>query len=386
MDGVTAWVDGMAVGIGRHRLLRVAEASVAQPFPLSEGPVEGIATVDGLPVLQLSLGELVGRAQPPGGKLVVVAMPCGRLALRAEAVTPGLPAGDPDRLDEMVAAAIPWPEPPSLPFPTTPGSPWVDRRRRLAVLFATHNGLRLALPANAIQSVEWIDAWWPRTDGTDGFLLLLGYRLMAGRGLTDDAGQGGAAGRYALLPRGERPVLTADATDGVRRVSCRDIHAAHHPDGKMSWWIAEKNRAPVRLLTLDGPAETLDADESAGRRRPTSRPIVVLARYATVRFTLPVSLVSAVLPAPVDGPILRPPRVAALFGRSATPRYLLEIAGQRSRLLPVDEVRLVRLPDPSSWVPLPACPPAIGKRFRAMGRIGEDWVLVSRRHRLADPG
>lgn len=386
MDGVTARVAGRSIGIPLHRLHRVLDAGEAQPFPLTAWPIEGVATVDALPVLQISLGGALGIAQPPGGKLVVIDTPSGRLAIRAETVTRDLPAGvtESDTLDRLIS----WPHPPDLLVPSRLATPWIDRRGRLPVLIATGGGTRLALPADSVQTIERIDGWSPQTTPDDAFLLRLGWRVVAARRLGPACPDGGP-GIFALMPRDNAPVLTADHVERVRAVSYRDIHGVRLADGQMSWWIAEAPGAtPIRLRRFDHLTAILkpgdNANQDAPRRRRTSpMPVALLVRCGAVRFTLPISGVANVLLPPDTGAARHRPRHAAgLFGQAATApaRFLLRLAGRRATVLGVDHVALIRLPDPTAWAPLPACPPAIAKRFQAMARIGDGWVLLSRRH------
>ncbi len=109
-------------------------------------------------------------------------------------------------------------------------------------------------------------------------------------------------------------------------------------------------------------------------------PIVMLVRRADLQFTLPIARLVIVL-SPLAGSAATAalPQGAKLLGEPSA-RLMLRLAGARPLFLGVDRMALVRLPDPTTWAPLPTCPASIGRRFQAMARLDGAWVLLSRDH------
>ncbi|HYD32796.1 MAG TPA: chemotaxis protein CheW, partial [Azospirillaceae bacterium] len=197
---LTVVADGIRRGIVMNRVRRIDEAGPVTPLPFTEAPVEGVATVDGRPVLQLNLAQALGQSARPGGKVVVVAVTGVPVALRVDAVHAEEPGEGADAaaldLEQLVAKALPGAQIERRALTAGGGEEAAPgaARRHIALLMVSVGDEVLAFPAERVERVGRVES----------------LRSLPGR---DDGHHALASVEGELLPA--RRLVAAGSTDGA---------------------------------------------------------------------------------------------------------------------------------------------------------------------------
>src|SRR4051812_5346272 len=75
---------GVSLTVDEARVRNFGYAETLTPVPFSDGAVEGLADIDGRPVVQIDLARALGGPAGTGGKRAVMSVPAGEVALRIQ--------------------------------------------------------------------------------------------------------------------------------------------------------------------------------------------------------------------------------------------------------------------------------------------------------------
>ncbi|MBP2231168.1 hypothetical protein J2847_004480 [Azospirillum agricola] len=339
-----------------HAIAEAGEGSASPtPLPLAEPPIEGVAAVEGRPVLQIDLARaLAGGPDAPSGTgriLVVAATEAGALALRVEdarwagaATAPVLDLG----------TSLPWTGD-TVPVAASAPRPCRGADAMLPLLPVHHAGERVALRIDRLDRVERPDSLTP-VPGSRDVLLRFGDALLTARPLT---GEGAGDAPCALVLRGDAPgeqaALLVERALGVERCPLDRLTALRHSDGVESLWWRREDGEPLRVIDpgpLFGWAATAGGEGRVGEAarwtppRP-ARPDVLEVEIAGHAVAFPLALVAGVDEASFAGGPAR-----------------LRLAGMR-RALPVDRLRPLATDGTVGWRSLTALPPSVAPLFDA---------------------
>jgi chemotaxis signal transduction protein len=399
---------GVSVTVDEARVTSFGYAGALTPVPGSDGAVEGLADIDGRPVVQIDLARALGGPAGTGGKRAVVSMPAGEVALRIQDVAVVKDGEGGGSLD--IQALQPWTACPSwsgqIPAEAGPASKPDDRfEPGVPVLIVEAGGETTGLLVSGGERVEAARAVLDAGTG-GGLVVAIGDQLLAGRRLGSTREAGDRDGAWAVVvPRRDGGVF-ALVVDRV--VKLTEIHPARlfpidNANGGRAIWYAE---ADVVLPVLSVGAACGDAPDplppgGAPQRSPAVCPKHVAAIRPGVRadcggiaVVLPFETVNRALDSSLQ--ILdRRPRgqgraalpvldAAALLGPSGSRRHGRWLAVQTcdgELILTVNALRLEPHSDGPAWRSLPAMPPASVALFDALRQdAAGGWI-----YRLRSP-
>ncbi len=264
----------------------IAEAGSVTPLPIAVPWVEGIASVNDAPVVQVNVAGALGlpadpwgNGQSEGGRrgrvVVLVATAVGDLALRVDDARWGRDSDAP-MLD--VAAVLPWcggfVEVGRAPLaPAAARAPLSVGRSLLRV---RQEGDELALRLDRLDWIERAEPVAPLPESA-AWLVAVGGGLLPGRSLSGpilpepvDASARTASARgptrHAVVLRGdapgERAALLVDRAIGVERCPPDALMSVRHPEGGRSVWWQRADAPPLRVID-PGPLFGWSAAEEA---------------------------------------------------------------------------------------------------------------------------
>jgi chemotaxis signal transduction protein len=393
---------GVSVTVDEARVTNFGYAAPLTPVPCSDGAVEGLADIDGRPVVQIDLARALGGPAGTGGKRVVVSVPAGEVALRIQDAAVAKDGEGGESLD--IQALQPWTACPDssgrilaeIGPAFEPGVP---------VLIVEAGGETIGLLVSGGEHVEAARGVLDAGVG-GGLLVVTGDRLLAGQRLGPVRDSGDRFGAWAVIvPRRDGSVfaLVVDRVVKLTEIDPARLFPIDTASGGRAIWYAE---ADIVMPVLSVGAACGDAPDPAPlgsppQRSPATCPEHEAASRPGVRadcggiaVVLPFEMVNRALDS-LPGISDRRPRGpgaaalpvldgTALLGQSGSRRHGRWLAVQAcdwELILTVNALHLDPYSDGPAWRPLPAMPAAPVALFDALRRdAAGGWI-----YRLRSP-
>ncbi|BAP56486.1 hypothetical protein THII_2189 [Thioploca ingrica] len=259
-------VNNTAFGILLGQVHYVDYPEALTPLPLTSSPIEGLARFNGLPLVQINVAQTLGlETNRAEGKIVVITLPQGNIALRVDEVLSFVAADEklPQlagtyqnlsllKLDEI----FPWiknindttvlvTQPATVPIETagstTPSS---------YILLVASSGHTIGLLANSIERIEQIDDSLPlrKFDIDADFLVRVENYLLPARSLARLLNKRSNSERQALIIRGlNKPaVLTVERISSLEKVDY--FHLTTSQSGIKSLWYLCEDKQVIEVV------------------------------------------------------------------------------------------------------------------------------------------
>jgi chemotaxis signal transduction protein len=428
-------VNNTVFGILLGQVHYVDYPEALTPLPLTSSPIEGLARFNELPLVQINVAQTLGlESSQMEGKIVVITLPQGNLALRVDEVLSFsaakklIQSAEIDqnlsllKLDEI----FPWvknindttvavTKPDIVPTETTSGS-----ASGSYILLVTSSDHTIGLLANSIERIEQIDdSLCLRKFDTDAdFLVRVEDYLLPARSLARLLNKHSTCERQALIIRGlNKPaVLTVERISSLEKVDF--FHLTTSQSGIKSLWYLCEDKPVVEVVDakeffINKP--TYHNDESLQLIDPQSRwdnlPQLsaklstegVRIQCGQLAYVLPLALVNRIL-----GDGIEVDRLTGLTDPTDEVDQLFEQQGKNGKIPVIDCVKLFNQSNhkPSSchilltfpcghvviavhraelqptlpsqqWLPLTLLPPPAALLFDAatFDDVEEKWVL-----------
>lgn len=281
-------VNNTVFGILLGQVHYVDYPEALTPLPLTSSPIEGLARFNGLPLVQINIAQTLGlETNRTEGKIVVITLPQGNLALRVDEVLSFSAAKklaqsaeiDQDlsllKLDEI----FPWikklndttvsvTKPDIVPTETAGGA------SSSYILLVASSDHTIGLLANSIERIEQIDdSLSLRKFDTDAdFLVRVEDYLLPARSLARLLNKCSTSERQALIIRGlNKPaVLTVERISSLEKVNF--FHLTTSQSGIKSLWYLCEDKPVVEVVDArEFFSNTPDEYESLQLVDPQSR-------------------------------------------------------------------------------------------------------------------
>ena len=387
---------GRRYGVPAAWVVRVGYAGAVSAVPFARAPVEGVAMLDGAPVTQIDTAAALGLPRGDGGKLVVIGLERGRLALRVDGIVgvsraaPEVPALPMDLVLRSFSGDAPAPA--AIPAGATSAGETVD------LLLALVAGEAVALFAAGVDRVVEIEA--VRTldtgDGVAVDVAIVDGQPVAVASLGSCRAGNPAAGRWGVIGRGEAAaVLLVDRVLDLRRVPLWRLGRAPGASGPMLCVSLDDGRVmPVHDLAGPAGAGPVPMPAGIGRTRPVSaragqRASGLRVRCAGIDVVVPLAMIVRI----GSRDDLRPAAARAVpvfdgarllgAGAGTGSAVVVTAGGGRFRAILVDRAELDGAAGAPPWVPTPWLPDGAAALFDAVrpDPVTGAWVLRLR----ADP-
>ncbi len=259
-------VNNTVFGILLGQVHYVDYPEALTPLPLTSAPIEGLARFNELPLVQINVAQTLGlemnRAE---GKIVVITLPQGNLAIRVDEVLSFSAAkklaqsAEIDqnlsllKLDEIFPwikniddATISVTKPEIGPSETTRGG----TASGSYILLVASGGHTIGLLANSIERIEQIDDSLSlrKFDTEADFLVRVEDYLLPARSLARLLNKSSTSERQALIVRGlNRPaVLTVERISSLEKVDF--FHLTTSQSGIKSLWYMSEDKPVVEVI------------------------------------------------------------------------------------------------------------------------------------------
>lgn len=400
-DHLCVGVAGSTFTVSVDEALLVAVTPRLSPLPLASAPVEGMAEVNGSPVVQVDVALALSGRPGAGRTSVVVRHEAGPVACRVETVsTGGAPGtgrpGPPSLLAWLSPLLPPFVARPREARPARPAGPVA---RPLPLFLVRSRGKVLAVPA---ASIERVDRFEEQAQAPPWTLVRLNEEVLPARPLPSrlDAGSAEQVPSWGLVvrPDGERLVWTVESVIGVRDAARDAIHAIRLPGEPPLLWYEPVEGAFVEIVDPEGSLE--------GHGAPSRRPFEsawkfqgdLRLRCGPYRCLLPLGMIRTVLTgledlpprarAADDLPVLDAARLLGHTGQTR-PRHgvVVDFGAGRPAVLAAHDVRAASIDLGGELHPLPAVPAAVAELLDAviLDEGSGDWTYRLRRPAPGSP-
>lgn len=268
-------VNNMTFGIPIHQVQYVDHAGPLTGLPLTTPPIEGLIQFNGLPLIQLNVAQALGFEGRVEGKIVIVTLPQGYLALKVDEVLSFISATAEEKSQSgesqqdlpllKINEVFPWLNHIQVknPVATDETDPFDEDERDSAVdntpiqvnlnsyiLLVSSAEHTIGLLAESVDRIEGIDDLLPlRKEDTEADLLVrIEDVLLPARSLATLLKAEGKPERQAILIRGlEKPSVLA-----VEHVSCLEkinhFHLTTSPGGNKSLWHLTEEGKSIEVI------------------------------------------------------------------------------------------------------------------------------------------
>lgn len=252
-------VNHITFGIPLNQVQYVDHASALTPLPLALSPIEGVMQFNNLPLVQLNVAHALGFESQSEGKIVIVCLPQGYLALRVDEVLGFIHAGesenntDSDQIPLLKLNEIfPWirNNSASLLELTLPVNKTTHSGLNSYILLVSSGNYTIGLLADSVDRIEGIDESLPlRKFDTDADLLVrIEDVLLPARSLSALLGIQSQKERQAILIRGmdRASVLAVEHVSRLEKIA--HFHLTVSPIGHKSLWHLSENGESIEVV------------------------------------------------------------------------------------------------------------------------------------------
>lgn len=254
-------VNNTAFGILLGQVHYVDYPQALTPLPLTSSPIEGLARFNGLPLVQINIAQTLGlETNRAEGKIVIITLPQGNIALRVDEVLSFVAAEEKSpqlagtyqnlsllKLDEI----FPWiknisvTQPATVPTETASGG-----ASSSYILLVASSGHTIGLLANSVERIEQIDDSLPlrKFDIDADFLVRVEDYLLPARSLARLLNKHSTCERQALIIRGlNKPaVLTVERISSLEKVDY--FHLTTSQSGVKSLWYLCEDKQVIEVV------------------------------------------------------------------------------------------------------------------------------------------
>jgi CheW-like domain len=259
-------VNNTVFGILLGQVHYVDYPEALTPLPLTSSPIEGLARFNGLPLVQINVAQTLGlETNRAEGKIVIITLPQGNLALRVDEVLSFVAADEklPQlagtyqnlsllKLDEIFAwiknindTTVSVTQPATVPTETASGG-----ASSSYILLVASSGHTIGLLANSIERIEQIDDSLPlrKFDSDADFLVRVEDYLLPARSLARLLSKCSTSERQALIIRGlNKPaVLTVERILSLEKVDF--FHLTTSQSGVKSLWYLCEDKQVIEVV------------------------------------------------------------------------------------------------------------------------------------------
>jgi hypothetical protein len=397
----------------------IAYAGPLTPLPFAESAVEGLANLDGRPIVQVDLSRALGGPAGTGAKLAVVTVPAGEIALRVQdavfdADTAAETSDAAEALD--IPALLPWTADLRLRAAnraTDAAPPAEAPAPPVHFLLATAGGETFSLLVTGDERVEEVQAIHA-ADGASRLVVAAGNRLLAGRRLGAAMEGGAGTAPWAIVAKrcgGGEFALVVDRVLALKELCPSRLFTLEDGNGEGGkgqsalWYVEDgvirplpstaaafagttgTTSAPPSPLHSGAPATPPSVGEEAALPLPDL--LGVRTDCAGIAVVLPFGMVRAALdglpdlgsrrPRCSDGAASAVLDGAMLLGRSGSPsrgHHLVVCIHGFDIVLTVDAVCLEPERADRAWQPFPQAHPGSAALFDAVRWDGtaDKWI------------
>jgi len=256
-------VNNITFGIPLSQVQYVDHVGDLTLFPLTSSPIEGLMQFNNLPLIQLNVAQALGFESKSAGKLVIVRLPQGYLALRVDEVLGFVHSqGKADEMESTqqipllkLTEIFPWIRV-NHNAPLVEFSPKVDKKIKQNkelnnyILLVSSGDYTIGLLADSVDRIEGIDeSLLLRKFDTDADLLVrIEDVLLPARSLGTLLGVKSKEERQAILIRGmdKTSVLAVERVSRLEKIE--HFHLTASPIGHKSLWHLTEDKKSIEIV------------------------------------------------------------------------------------------------------------------------------------------
>ncbi len=256
-------INDITFGIPLNQVQYVDHVGDLTPFPLTSSPIEGLVRFNNLPLIQLSVAQALGFESKNEGKLVIVRLPQGYLALRVDEVLGFVHSqGKADEMEPTqqipllkLTEIFPWIKDNhyALLMDFSPEiSKKIKQNKELNnyILLVSSGDYTIGLLADSVDRIEGIDESLPlRKFDTDADLLVrIEDVLLPARSLSTLLSVKSKEERQAILIRGmdKASVLAVERVSRLEKIE--HFHLTISPVGHKSLWHLTEDKKSIEVV------------------------------------------------------------------------------------------------------------------------------------------
>ncbi len=382
-----------------NNALLVVISPPLSPLPLAKLPVEGMAIVNGSPVIQVDVAQVLTGQPGTGRNVVVVLHGDGRVAFRVDRVSsvderisaPSQCSEFPMSFMSQISRFLPPFTPAAAPAIANVGTRTMGRP--LQLLLVRDRGRVIGVPAASIERVDRVDKYYDYITESGLFwkLIRLDDEVLPACPIPSrmvcELEEKAAAWVMIVKPKNERVAWTAASVLGLHAVAYERIRCINVPDDTPTLWYETGEGVFVEIVDPGGVLNNFSVT-SQTRKAPTwGFQGDLHLRCGPFRCLLPLGMIGYVLEttngllkqssSSMDLPVIN---AAQLMGHDGESRQKLgvvvDIEGGRRMVLAVDEVGAASATLAGGLHLLPAVPEPVAHLFDGvvLDETSEEWI------------